>query len=433
MFTLTSINKQLNDPKLSVMNFLNEITIRYPDSISFAPGRPKEEYFDVSGSFSYIDVYLKHMNEENKTSMDYSNLGQYGDTKGIIRNQIKKLLFNDQKIHIDSEDILITVGCQEAMTLSLLALAAEENDVILVEDPSYVGITGIAKTLGIEVVGVPTSSDGIDVSALATILDDLRFQKKNAKMLYLSPDFSNPNGFTTSQEARKELLNVTRNHSVIVLEDHAYNYFYYDDTPNDCLKSMDNSDHVIYLGSFSKSVYPGLRIGFMAANQKIKTSSDKLLSLADELSKIKSYITVNTPSLNQAIIGGLIIEQNYSLISYTQSRRDFLKSNKKTIMDALSLFFPKNDPASQGIHWNEPDGGFFITLNLPFSVSNSQLYTCINEYDVIWCPMSYFGSDEKGGNSLRLSFSYLDKESIIEGVRRLSEFVKKQIKITNQL
>lgn len=433
MFALSKINEHLSDPKLSVMNFLNEITSRYPDSISFAPGRPKEEYFDVQGSFSYIDVYLKHINERNGTSLDYSNLGQYGDTKGIIREEVQKLLFNDQKVATDIEDIVITVGCQEAMTLCLMAIVTDANDVILVEDPSYVGLTGIARTLGIEVIGVPTGNDGIDLAALATILTDLSRAGKNAKMLYVSPDFSNPNGFTTSPEARKKILHITREHSVIVLEDHAYNYFYYGETANDCLKSMDNSEHVIYLGSFAKSVYPSLRIGFLVANQKVKTLSDEPLLLADEISKIKSYITVNTPSINQAIIGGLIIEQNHSLVAYTQSRRDFLKDNKKTIMEALEKYFPKDDPHCKGVHWNEPDGGFFITLTLPFSVFDSTLYSCIKSYGVIWCPMRYFGSEQAGGNSLRLSFSYLNKADIIEGIKRLSEFVKEQVKINSQL
>jgi (S)-3,5-dihydroxyphenylglycine transaminase len=309
MVSLEYLNASLGDPKLSVMNFLNEIVNKYPDAISFAPGRPLEKNFDVEKSFSYINQYLEWVNADGVSNSSYSSLGQYGNTKGIIGDVICKLLCNDEGIVADSSSVVITVGCQEAMCLCLLALAASPGDVVLVEDPAYVGLVGAAKVFGIEVAGVPTNEDGIIVEALGAEIDKLKKANKTPKLLYVSPDFSNPTGFTSSVAQRVKLLGVTRELGLMVLEDHAYNYFYFNDIKSGCLKSLPNSEHVIYLGSFSKSIYPGVRIGFLVADQKINMGVNSSSNLSDELSKIKSFITVNSSPLNQAIVGGLIIDQ----------------------------------------------------------------------------------------------------------------------------
>lgn len=418
MFPLERLNEGLMDPKLGVMNFLNEIVGRYPNAISFAPGRPLEKYFDVEKSFDYIKQYLDYVNH------DYSFLGQYGNTKGVIGNLISKLIQNDEGISADSNSIVVTVGCQEAMCLCLLALAGNSGDVIFVEDPAYVGVVGAAKIFGIEVVGVPTDENGIMVDALNAELIRLRNNNKTPRLLYLSPDFSNPTGFTSSLERRRQLLDVTRELGVMVLEDHAYNYFYYSDSRSGCLKSLPGSEHVIYLGSFSKSLYPGVRIGFLVADQKIDVGDGLSCDLSDELSKIKSFLTVNSSALNQAIVGGLIIDQNYSLTAYTEKSRINLKRNRDIMLWSLAKYFPEGALWCDGVEWNIPEGGFFITLKIPFRVSDSELFSCAENHGVIWTPMSYFYVGEVSSSSIRLSFSYVNESQIVEGIERLACFVK---------
>lgn len=422
MISSALLSKGLKDSKISVMNFLNEITIKYPHAISFAPGRPPEKIFDVERSLGYIAQYLGYTNDNGK-AMNYSSLGQYGNTKGIISELICKLIENDEGIIANKESIVATVGCQEAMCLCLLALAANDGDVVLVESPSYVGIVGAAKLLGIEIIGVPTNENGVDLSELCQIVEDLERQNKKARLLYVSPDFSNPTGFTSSLEQRKKLLELTRELNIIVLEDHAYNYFYFGEDKHKCLKSLPKSEHVIYLGSFSKSIYPGLRVGFLVADQKV-SSANGLVMLSDEISKIKSFISVNSSPITQAIAGGLIIDKNYSLISHTKLLRDQLRENRNEMLKALSIFFPKNEGWCKSVTWNTPEGGFFMTVSLPFAVTDADLYQCVEEYGVIWTPMKYFYIEDISACSVRLSFSYVTPTQIQEGIKALSLFVK---------
>lgn len=424
MLPLESLNKGLVDPKLEVMNFLNEIVGRYPNAISFAPGRPLEKNFHVEKSFDYVHQYLEWKSARGAFNCEYSTLGQYGNTKGIIGDIICNLVSNDEGVAASPNDIVVTVGCQEAMCLCLLALAANPGDVVLVEDPAYVGLVGAAKTFGIEVVGIPTDENGIVVELLNSEVSKLRKANKTPKLLYVSPNFSNPTGFTSSPQRRKQLLDVTRDLGLVVLEDNAYNYFYYEERKSSCLKSLKGSDHVIYLGSFSKSIYPGVRMGFLIADQKIDLGNNKTCYLSDELSKVKSFLTVNSSPLNQAIVGGLIVDNNDSLIDFTQSPRAELKHLRDVMLESCARCFPRDESWCNGVEWNVPEGGFFITLKLPFCVSDAELFLCAEKYGVIWTPMSYFYVGEVTSNSVRLSFSYVSDAQIVEGIGRLAQFVR---------
>lgn len=420
------IHSGLSDPKMLTMNFLNEIANKYPEAISFGPGRPLEKNFNVENSFNYIKRYLEASNVAHEHSCDYSSLGQYGNTKGILGEIICKLIKNDEDIIANSNDIVVTVGCQEAIFLCLLLLAKNSNDVILVEDPSYVGILGPAKILGVEVVPVPTDDNGIILDDLSVIVTNLKKEGKSPRLLYTSPDFSNPSGATTSLSHRLSLLELTRKMNLIILEDHAYNYFYFGKKIKS-LKSLKNSQHVIYLGSFSKSIFPSVRVGFLVADQIIDAESNNFFPLSDEISKIKSFLTVNTSALTQAIVGGLIVSENYSLISYTEKSRAELKKNYDVMLESLALFFPSDEAWCIGVRWNIPQGGFFITLELPFYISDTELYTCVRDYGVIWTPMTYFYVNEKPSRSIRLSFSYVTELQIREGIKKLSLFVQEYL------
>ena len=160
------------------------------------------------------------------------------------------------------------------------------------------------------------------------------------------------------------------------------------------------------------------------ADQIIDMGSNSFCALSDEISKIKSFLTVNTSALTQAIVGGLIVSENYSLISYTEKSRDELKKNYDAMLESLALCFPSDEAWCTGVRWNIPKGGFFITLELPFCISDAELYTCVREYGVIWTPMSYFYVNENPSRSIRLSFSYVTEPQIREGIKKLSLFVR---------
>lgn len=431
----TTLNRALSEPKAEVMNFLNEIANKYPDAISFAPGRPREEHFDVASVGEYLATYIGYQAEKNAVALDecYASLGQYGRTNGVIGDLIATMLHKDEGIDVCGDDVVVTVGCQEAMCLCLLALCGNPGDVALVVDPAYIGIAGAAKLLGIELAAVRSTRTGIDLDDLQTRMRLLRAEGKKPRALYLSPDAANPTGWTMDEASRRRLLELTEHENIVILEDHAYNYFQYDAAKLMPLKAMANSDHVIYLGSFSKSIFPGLRLGFLATTMRTIGSGRSTSALSHEISKIKSMLTVNTSPICQAIAGGILLKNGCSLQIFTEKRRNQIMKNRDTMLSALERNFSKTQDWCAAIEWNIPSGGFFLSLSLPFLVSDDDLLLSAERYHVLWTPMSYFSLNEEASNQIRLSFSYVTAEQIELGISALATMIRTKIVDNNNI
>ncbi|NHZ33326.1 aminotransferase-like domain-containing protein [Massilia rubra] len=421
----TKLNLALGDAKVEVMNFLNEIAMRYPDCISFAPGRPREEFFDVAAALGYVQDFVDYRGTGDEAG--YAELGQYGRTNGMLGQLIATLLERDESVSVEPQDIVVTVGCQEAMCICLIALCGNPGDVALVADPAYIGISGAASLLGIEVAAVATDSQGVHPAGLEAQLAALRAAGKTPRILYLSPDFANPTGASTPSERRAQLLDLTRRHGVLVLEDHAYNYFCYDEQKLPCLKSTPEADHVLFLGSFSKSIFPGLRLGFIAAGQVVTWADGRTCRLADELSKVKSLLTVNTSPINQAIVGGILLRNACSLHGFVAPRRAALLASRDSMLAALRTHFPPDAAWTAGVSWTAPSGGFFLSMTLPFIVTSEDLLLSAREYGVLWTPMSYFYLDQRATREIRLSFSYVTPAQIDKGIAALARQVMQQV------
>ena len=203
-----SLKSAFDEESLNVMNFLNEVVSRFPEAISFAPGRPAEGYFDVPGSLAEIPRFVAYRAEKRKVSQDavYRELGQYGITNGVIQDLICQQLANDEGIRTQPSSIVVTTGCQEAMTILLLALFDAATDVLLSSDPTYIGITGLARILGIEVMPIDMGDHGLEASAVRAALTEIRLRGKRARAVYDVPDFNNPMGTSMPLAARHELL-----------------------------------------------------------------------------------------------------------------------------------------------------------------------------------------------------------------------------------
>jgi (S)-3,5-dihydroxyphenylglycine transaminase len=406
----------LNEPSLKVMNFLNEVVLAYPTAISFAPGRPVESLFNVESSVREIQRYVDHRAEQTgrASSKIYESLGQYGKTKGIIGDLIARQLAADENITIDPESILVTSGAQEAMTIALLGLFQPGHDVLLASEPNYIGITGMAAILGIEVYPVPGGDDGTDPEELERAVQALRAAGKHPKAFYDIPDFHNPLGSCMPLAARRRLLEIARDHHLLIIEDNAYGMFRYEGDRLPSLRSLDTDGVVIYVGTFSKTLFPGLRVGYLAATGP---------ELADELSKVKSLTTVNTSPILQAIAGGILLESNCSLARLCSSKVVFYRQNRDQMVNALERTFGAHTTLRSRVRWNRPAGGFFLTMTLPFDFDEESLRRCARDYGVIVCPMAFFSRSQERRQQIRLSFSYVSPAEIDEGIARLFTFV----------
>jgi (S)-3,5-dihydroxyphenylglycine transaminase len=416
----------LQDPNLDVMNFLNEVTLWYPSAISFAPGRPIEQFFDVQASLAYISAYAQHEVQhtgQSSTTM-LNRLGQYQKTNGIINDLLCQFLANDEHIQTTPDAVMLTDGCQEGMTILLAGLFERDRDVLLVIDPTYTGIIGIASVLGVTLYPVPGDWSGINVDQLERAIEDIREQGKNPRALYVTPDFNNPLGTSMSIDDRQRLLALAAEHQMLIFEDNAYGMFAYDGAPLPTLKSLDREGVVIYLGTFSKILFPALRLGFLVADQVVESSGQEGTHyLAGELSKVKSFTTVSTSGLLQAIAGGVLLETGCSLRKRVQEKTAFYRANRDMMLACLEETFGQDPILAERVIWNHPQGGFFLSVSLPFAFTKERMQACAEEYGVICCPMSFFSLLGGCQQQVRLSFSYVTGDAIKKGVFQFWQFV----------
>lgn len=410
------------------MNFLNEITFRYPGAISFAPGRPYDGFFDTEEVFTYIRGYLDHLEKTgNSPDQIRAAVFQYGPTAGTIRELIADSLRVDENIDVPPESIVVTVGCQEAMFLVLRALISRPDDVLLVSSPCYVGITGAARLLDIEVTAVEEREDGFRCGDLSAAIDAEFARGRRPRAFYVVPDHSNPAGTTMPVRSRLELLEIAARHDVLILEDSPYRMVSAGHhLPT--LKSLDRSRRVIHLGSFAKTAFPGARVGFAVADQPVVDETGHVGLLAAELAKIKSMLTVNTPSLSQAVIAGMLLACEGRISELNARAAAYYANAMRSTLRQLDRWFPADRRSALRVRWNEPDGGFFLTMRVPFRADNAALTRSAEDFGVIWTPMSYFYPHGGGDESIRLSVSYLSEADITEGTARLARFIEAEAK-----
>lgn len=422
--SIKDLHASLSDPLLDTMNFLNEVTFRYPEAISFAPGRPYDGFFDIEQIFTYLRGYIDHLTATGKTPGQVRDaLFQYGPTAGQIRELIASSLRADENIDVPPESIVVTVGCQEAMFLALRALIAGPGDVLLVSSPCYVGITGAARLLDIEPTAVPEREDGFRCADLEAAIEAERARGRQPRAFYLVPDHSNPVGTTMPVQTRHELLDLARRHDILILEDSPYRMV----SPGPhlpTLKSLDRHRRVVHLGSFAKTAFPGARVGFVVADQLVADGAGETGLLADQLSKIKSMVTVNTSPVSQAVVGGMLLACQGRISELNTEMAGYYATAMQCTLRQLEHCFPADRRDALGVRWNTPDGGFFLSMRVPFQADNAALARSAEEFGVIWTPMSYFYPSGGGEDGIRLSVSYLSEAEITEGITRLARFIE---------
>ncbi|MFE0178955.1 aminotransferase class I/II-fold pyridoxal phosphate-dependent enzyme [Streptomyces sp. NPDC059002] len=420
----SELHASVRDPVLDTMTFLNEITSRYPDAISFAPGRPYDGFFDTEQIFSHLRRYLNHLEQQGSSAQEIRTaMYQYGPTAGQIREIIADSLRADEHIDVPAESIVVTVGAQEAMLLVLRALIGGPDDVLLVSSPCYVGIAGAARLLDIPLTPVEERADGVSCADLETAIRAEKARGRRPRAFYVVPDHSNPSGTTMGAAARAELLELAARHGILILEDSPYRLVS-PGPPLPTLKSMDRAHTVVHIGSFAKTVFPGARVGFVVADQPVADDSGRVGLLADELAKIKSMVTVNTSSLSQAAVAGTLLAADGRISELNAAAAGYYGDAMRATLRELDARLPRARREALGVRWNEPTGGFFLTVRVPFRADNAALTRSAQDFGVIWTPMTYFYPGGGGLHGMRLSTSYLTPAQIARGTARLARFIE---------
>ncbi|WP_030061600.1 MULTISPECIES: aminotransferase class I/II-fold pyridoxal phosphate-dependent enzyme [Streptomyces] len=424
MLTTDDLHASVSDPLLDTMNFLNEITTRYPQAISFAPGRPYDGFFDVEQVFTHLRRYLRHLEETGSSPGQVRDaLFQYGPTAGRIRELIADSLRKDEGIDVPPEAVVVTVGCQEAMLLAVRALHARPEDVLLVADPCYVGVAGAARVLGVETAPVREREGGFHCDDLRAAVRAERARGHRPRACYVIPDHANPRGTTMPLATRHELLDLAEELDLLILEDSPYRMV----SPGPripTLKALDRDRRVVHLGSYAKTLFPGARVGYAVTDQPVADRAGRTGLLAAELTKIKSMVTVNTSPLSQAVVAGMLLAADGRTAELNTKTSAYYGDTLRATLRRLDACFPPERRDALGVRWTRPEGGFFLALDVPFAADNAALTRSARQFGVIWTPLSYFHPHGGGTHGIRLSTSYLTEHDIAEGIARLARFVE---------
>lgn len=420
------LHRSLSEPVLDTLNFLNEIAQRHPGAISFAPGRPYDGFFDTEQMITHLRSYLDHLAGRGYSAARVRDaLFQYGPAGGQIRELVADFLRESEGVDVPPEAVVVTVGAQEAMLLTLRALMARPDDTLLVATPCFPGIVGAAELLDVEVTAVDEGPAGFDCAELEARIRNMRAQGRRPRACYVIPDHSNPSGTTMSVEQRHALLELAIGEDILIIEDSPYRLV----SPGrrlPTLKTLDRTRSVIHLGSFAKTLFPGARVGYVVADQPVV--ADRPVAgeglLAQELTKIKSMVTVNTSAVSQAIVGGMLLAAKGDLAAANAETASYYGAAMSDTLRCLDAALPEADRAELGVSWNRPSGGFFLVVRVPFETDDAALVRSTEKFGVIWTPMAYFYPGGGGERALRLSVSYLSAAEIEEGVARLARFIR---------
>ena len=408
--------------RLDVMNFLNEIASHYPAAVSFASGRPAEQFFRLDDWLHCVPAYVRHEAQQRQCGVAeaFNTLAQYGRTNGIINGLIARQIALDEGIECPAGQILVTGGCQEALDLLLTGLCQHEDDVVLVRSPCYIGLTGVADMNRIELAPFSCADTAVAATLQQTVAA-VEARGKRPRLLYLVPDFDNPTGAVLTRAVREEIIGFCAAKHIVIVEDNPYGMFRYEGERVPTMYALDLHGCVIYLGTYSKTICPALRVGFAAVPARMFGDADAGKVLIDRLSQAKSFVSVNTSQLTQAVVGGLLLSQDGSLSRLAAGPREFYRRNRDLMLTHLAATFA--DLSGQ-ISWNRPEGGFFLTLTLPFPFRRREAEICASDYGVLVMPLSFFALGTEEDYRVRLAFSNATPELIADGVVRLGRFVR---------
>ena len=420
-----SINQRLGFN--NVIGFLNDTQFKYPHAISFVAGQPDENFFDIEKNISKFNTYIELRSDsmQQPKLKTINQTGQYNKTSGIINDLLVKYLRNDENIDAEEQEIIVTVGAQEAFAIIVSTICDNENDLILMEDPSYIGLSSFAKVFGYSTLGVNMDEDGIDLTHLRSRILDAHQSRKRVKLVYVIPDYQNPTGSCMSTGSRLKLLEMAEKYNFLIIEDSVYNSFTYLQQKNPTLKSLDKNNRVIYVGSFSKSLFPGLRIGLIVCDQVIENENGEIVPLVHEMIKVKAQLSNNTSTISQAILGGILIDLDYSLQNYNEAKFKSYKKKNEALLTALNEHIGTHrNTWAKDIRWTEPHGGFFIKITVPFEVNENSVIESAEKFGIIYSPMRFFYLDKGGEKEIRLTFSNLSLEQITIGIKKLADYFK---------
>jgi 2-aminoadipate transaminase len=389
----------------SAMRDLMAITAR-PEVISLAGGLPDTSTFPPR---SFAAQMTKIAQESAAEALQYGPTEGFDETKDCILEVMAA-----EGMLPDPEDIIVTTGGQQAIDLVCKTLV-DPGDVVICEAPTYPGAVPVFCSYQADVVQIECDQDGMRIDLLEELLEKLRHKGRRPKFVYSVPTFQNPAGVTLSLERRARLVELARANELLVVEDSPYGLLRYGGEALPPLYQLDGGDFVIYLGTFSKILSPGIRLGWAVAPPPVM----------EKIVLGKQAADLCTSTLTQYFVREYFAEGRWR--QYIEDLVEIYRGRRDVMLAALREHFPAEAT------WTKPQGGLFIWATLPDYIDTSDLLAKALRANVAFVPGQGAYVDGRGRHSMRLNFSGVGEEEIREGVQRIGEVIAEQVELYGAL
>lgn len=361
---------------------------------SFAGGLPAPDLFPVK---ELEEITIKAFQEEGGEVIQYAASDGYTP----LREEIARLMKEKFDVtNITFKNVFITCGSQQGLNYISKGLI-EDGDCVVCETPTYVGAIDSIKAYNPTVIGVHMDDDGINLEELEAVL-----RGNTVKFIYLIPDFQNPSGRSMSVEKRKQIVELAEKYDTYIYEDAPYSLISFTGNIMPAVKSFDKYNRVIYAGSFSKTIAPGLRVGWIVADEE---SITKLVYM-----KMRDDLQVNNIAQRQ-VYGYLY---NYNFDEHLATIQGIYKERRDCMLQAVKTYFPEDTKVVV------PEGGLFMWLELNPSIDTLQMFDYVFSKNIAYVPGTFFCVGEKGLNTMRLNFATLDTDVIETKIAELGTLIK---------
>jgi 2-aminoadipate transaminase len=369
-----------------------------PDVISFAGGLPAPEFFPIERVKQAADLALSEMGQ---AALQYSTSEGMPELRTLIAERL-----STGKLTVNPDQILITTGSQQGLDL-IGRMLVDEGDAVIVENPTYLGMLMAWRPYNPHYLPVTTDVEGTQVESLEPLM------QQNPKIMYIVPNFQNPGGTTMSLARREKLVSLLAAYDMPMIEDNPYGELRYNGDPIPSIMSLDAANlddgHVIYVGTFSKVLTPGLRIGWVAASSVV----------IDKLVQAKQSADLHSSTLDQFIV--YEVARDGFLDAHISHLRDVYRERRDVMLAAMERYFPAE------VTWSKPEGGLFLLVAAPVGVDTTELLAEAVKRKVAFVPGGDFHIDGSGVNTFRLNFSNAQPDMIEAGIERLGTLLKDAI------
>ena len=368
-------------------------TTENSDVISFAGGLPNPISFPKEEIKESTDRIIEEFG---------SKVFQYSLTAGLreLREYIAAHLNATQGMDVTSDEIIITTGSQQALDM-IGKILINPGDTVIMEEPAYLGAIQAFSQYRPKMCAITLESDGMDMNKLETAL-----KESNAKFIYTVPNFQNPSGLTYSKEKREALHRLSRKYNCILIEDDPYGDLKFDGNPYGYI-SKNEFEGSILLGTFSKTVTPGMRCGYMVIRDP---------GLRLRINTAKEAADLHSNVFSQYILWDYLTHNDVQ--QHILKIRELYRKQSSAMIKAMESEFPES------VSFTRPEGGMFIWATLPKDMIALKLFEKARERNVVFVPGDPFYIDGRAANTMRLNYTNCDEETITEGIRRLAELIK---------